>query len=117
MPIETSREWDLTNLAHRYTVSFFKSQYGDDPQAIFADNEYPNRELIYFNIADPDNTTEATICAGLLVNYIEAQGIPYHEDGSRNDCFNELVPHLSVGDSHVLYTADIIDHYFKFLGE
>ena len=112
-----SEKWELTNLAHRFTVSFFKSQYGDDPQTIFGDDAYPNQELIYFNIADSDNTTEATICAGLLVNYIEAQGIPYHEGGKRNDCFNELVPHMSDGDGLVLYTADIIDKYFKFLGE
>jgi hypothetical protein len=117
MAIEKSETWDKTNLAHRYTVSFFSHQYKDDSQAIFSNDKFLNKDLTYLNTADSDNSTEATICAGLLVAYIQAQGIPFHEGKKRAACLRDLIPHLTKDEGHVLYTADIIDHYFKFLGE
>lgn len=115
--MKTATHWDASNLAHRYTVSFFKWKYGDAPAFITASTERRNRELNYFNIADADNRTNATICAGLLVDYLEAQGIPYHADSGRKACFDALVPQLQGADNAVLSTADLVDHYFQFLGE
>lgn len=117
MTIHTSEKWDPTNLAHRYTVSFFKWKYGDEPDFITGSAERENQELNYYNISDPDNDVGAVICSGLLVNYMEAQGIPYHDGKTRKKCFNMLSRHLKKAEGMVLYTADIIDHHFKFLGE
>jgi len=117
MTIEQSVTWDPSDLSHRFTVSFFSSQYGDDPTFITRAKTRQNKDLNYFNIAGSNNDTNATICAGLLVSYMEAQGIPYHSNKDRAGCFTDLVIHLKTGSGTVLYTADIIDHYFKFLGE
>jgi hypothetical protein len=117
MTIPTSEKWNPRNLSHRYTVSFFKSKYGDDPKSITSMADFQNKELTYFNIADPNNEINAVICAGLLVDYIEVQGIPYHEGRLRKDCFSLLSAHLKEAEGRVLYTADIIDYHFKFLGE
>lgn len=117
MPIDQSTSWDASDLSHRYTVSFFNSQYGDEPKFVTRAKTRQNKDLKYFNIAGSDNQANATICAGLLVSYMEAQGIPYHRDKDRAGCFADLVPHLQQASGTVLYTADIIDHYFKFLGE
>lgn len=117
MAIKTSDKWEPTNLAHRFTTSFFSSQYGDIPAFIVSSKERENQELNYFNIASPDIDTDATICAGLLVSYVESQGIPYHDGKDRKGCFDDLQPHLKVATGKVLYTADIVDHYFKFINE
>lgn len=117
MAIDQSDAWDPSDLSHRFTVSFFSSQYGDDPKFITRAKTRQNKDLNYYNIASSDNDTNATICAGLLVSYMEAQGIPYHTKKNRAGCFADLVSHLKAGNGTVLYTADIIDHYFKFLGE
>ncbi len=108
MNISQSEDWIVTNLAHRFTVSFFRSQYGDDPAVIASRSDTKNKELVYFNDADPDNDTAATICAGLLVSYMESQGIPYHDDKTRKMCFDMLCSHLSHADETVLLTADLI---------
>jgi hypothetical protein len=112
-----SENWDAQNLAQRTTVSFFENQYGDDPLFIAASNDRQNQELVYFNIADPDNDINAGICAGLLVDYVEAQGIPYHSGKTRGPCQSELSVHLKIGQGKVLLTADIVDDYFKFINE
>ena len=117
MASRRSEAWDAQNLAHRYTVSFFKSQYGDDPDFVTSTNKRKNNELTYFNVADPDNETNATICAGLLVTYMQAQGIPYHKDKNRNACFAALSQHLKDGGAAVLLTADIVDDHFRFMNE
>jgi hypothetical protein len=115
--ISKSDKWEVTNLAHRFTTSFFKSQYGDRPESVSGRPDFSNRELLYFNEASADQTTSATICAGLLVTYMEAQGIPYHRDKTRKLCFDMLQPHLANGEGTVLHTADIIDHHFRFMNE
>ncbi len=112
-----STSWEVGNLAHRYTASFFKSQYGDDPEFIMASAGRANRELIYYNIAGSDSDTESTICAGLLISYMEAQGIPYHSGNDRGGCFSALSQHLKQGDGTVLATADIVDESFRFFNE
>ena len=112
-----STDWDARNLAHRYTVSFFKSQYGDDPAFVTATKSRMNQDLLYFNVADADNEINAAICAGLLVSYMQAQGIPHHAQRTRGDCFNDLATHLKVAEAIVLTTADIVDHYFRFFNE
>lgn len=117
MSIPTSDSWDPRDLSHRYTVSFFKKEYGDDPKFIVASNDRRNDELNYFNIAASGNSTNAEICAGLLVSYMESQGIPYHDGKDRTGCFNDSKKHLAKADGKVLFTADIVDHYFRFLGE
>ena len=117
MTIPTSDNWNAANLAHRYTVSFFKSQYGDEPSFVTATANRLNQELAYYNIAGGDNETNATICAGLMVSYMEAQGIPYHQGRTRSECFELLTNHLKGADGKVLYSADVIDYHFKFLGE
>jgi hypothetical protein len=115
--IETSEAWDMTDLSHRFTISFYVSQYGEDPNFIKRSKNRKNSELLYYDIAAPDNDTNATICAGLLVTYVQAQGIPYHDGKDRDGCFAALTEHLKKGNGKVLFTADIVDHYFKFLGE
>lgn len=117
MTIEKSEAWDPTDLSHRFTVSFFAYKYNDDPKHITRSKARKNKDLAYFNIAASDNETNATICAGLLVTYIEAQGVSFHEGKGRAGCFADLSAHLKVASGTVLYTADIVDHYFKFLGE
>lgn len=112
-----SEKWELRNLAHRYTVSFFNNEYGDDPAAIMARNDFPNRDLVYYNIARSNNETNAIICSAMLVTYMESQGLPYHDRRTRNGCFNSLADHLRKADGAVLTTADIVDLYFRFLGE
>jgi len=117
--VEKSGTWDPADLAHRYTVSFFAYKYNDDPKFITKSKSRQNKELAYFNIAASNNETNATICAGLLVSYIEAQGVPFHagKDRDRAGCFADLSAHLKVATGTALYTADIVDHYFKFFGE
>ena len=115
--IDRSSNWDATDLSHRFTVSFFAQQYNEDPAFISATKDRKNSELLYLNIAGSNNITNATICAGLLVNYMEAQGIPYHAGKSRPGCLNKLRDHLKRGAGKVLFTADIVDHWFRFLGE
>lgn len=117
MAIADSPDWSDTNLAHRFTVSFFKSQYGDDPAFVTATKDRKNSEMLYYNAAAADNETNATICAGLMVNYMEAQGIPYHAGRGRAGCFGDLSRHLKRSDGTVLRSADIVDHYFRFLNE
>lgn len=112
-----STEWDASNLAHRYTVSFYKFKYGDKPKFVTKTAARQNQEMNYFNIADPNNNTNAIICAGLLVDYMEAQGIPYHTDKTRHSCFKKLCTHLKKAEEKVLRTADIVDDHFKFSGE
>ena len=115
--VEKSAGWKMRDLSHRFTISFFASQYGEDPAFLKSTKNRKNKELVYFNIAASDNETNATICAGLLVTYIQAQGIPYEPNKDRAGCFAALSEHLKNGEGTVLYTADIVDHYFKFLGE
>lgn len=117
MTIEISDRWDPHDLPQRYTVSFFKWKFGDEPAFITATPERQNQELNYYNIADSDNETNADICSGLLVDYMEAQGIPYHKNKNRNECFKMLSRHLRKADGKVLYITDIIDHHFLFIGE
>ena len=117
MTISKSDSWQMKNLAHRYTVSFFKSQYGDNPTAMMARHEYRNQECNYFNIVDSSNKINATICAALLVTYVEAQGIPYHTGKNRAGCFRTLENHLKDADGTALYTADIVDDNFQFFNE
>ncbi len=114
---EKSEAWDPADLAHRYTVSFFSYKYNDAPRFITTNNGRQNKDLAYFNIAASDNETNATICAGLLVSYIEAQGVPFHAGYGRAQCFADLSAHLKVASGTALYTADIVDYYFKFFGE
>jgi hypothetical protein len=113
----TSTTWNTSDLSHRFTASFFRSSYGDTPSFVMGDKDRKNNELNYFNIADYDNETEAQICAGLLVAYMENQGIPYHDGKKRGKCFEALSEHLKKADGKVLVTADVVDEYFKFLGE
>jgi len=115
--VEKSGTWDPADLAHRYTVSFFAYKYNDDPKFITKSKSRQNKDFAYFNIAASNNETNATICAGLLVSYIEAQGVPFHAGKDRAGCFADLSAHLKVATGTALYTADIVDHYFKFLGE
>jgi len=117
MAIPTTTQWDPRNLSHRYTVSFFRNSYGDEPTFIVATAERSNSELNYFNIAANGNAIEAQICAGLCVVYMENQGLAYHNGKTRSDCYSALVDHLSKGDGLVLYTADIVDHFYRFAGE
>ncbi|MEO1201095.1 MAG: hypothetical protein AAFX10_00215 [Pseudomonadota bacterium] len=115
--IEKSATWDMGDLSHRFTISFFASEYREDPKFIKRSKNRRNDELAYYNIAAADNDTNATICAGLLVTYVQAQGIPYHSGKDRAGCFKTLTEHLKKANGKVLYTADIVDHYFRFLGE
>ena len=117
MTIDESKEWNAANLSHRYTVSFFASQYGENPRFITRAKTRKNKDLAYFNIAGSDNETNGTICAGLLVSYIEAQGIPFEPGKNRAGCFADLSAHLKLAGGTVLHTADIVDHHFRFLGE
>jgi len=112
----TSTKWDHSDLSHRYTVSFFSSVYSDKPLFITGNEVRKNEELYYFNISK-DNITEAMICAGQLVVYIEKQGIPYHIEKTRAECYAALADHLKDPNGLVLKTADIVDEYFRFLGE
>uniref|UniRef100_A0A486XP31 Uncharacterized protein n=1 Tax=Rheinheimera sp. BAL341 TaxID=1708203 RepID=A0A486XP31_9GAMM len=48
---------------------------------------------------------------------MENQGIPYHTGKTRAACYTALADHLKESDDVVLKTADIVDDYFKFLGE
>lgn len=112
-----STHWNPSDLSHRFTVSFFRAVYADEPAFVTETNARKNKELNYYNVADYDNTTEAQICAGQLVVYMENQGIPYHKDKTRAACYATLADHLKQGDGLVLKTADIVDDYFKFLGE
>ena len=112
-----STQWNPSDLSHRYTVSFFRAIYGDDPAFVTETSSRKNKELNYYNVADYDNTTEAQICAGQLVVYMENQGIPYHTGKTQAACYTALADHLKKSDDVVLKTADIVDDYFKFLGE
>lgn len=112
-----STQWDPLNLSHRFTVSFFSSVYSDNPGFVTSRNDIKNKELNYYNIADGDNTTEAQICAGQLIVYMEKQGIPYHFEKTRAACYAALTRHLNISDGLVLETADIVDEYFSFFGE
>lgn len=117
MSITISEKWDPQNLSHRYTVSFFKNSYGDEPTFMTASDDRLNSELTYFNVSTNDSTVEAQICAGLCIVYMENQGLVYHDGKTRAECYAALVEHLSKGGGKVLYTADIVDYYFKFSGE
>ena len=68
-------------------------------------------------MADHSNDTSATICAGLMVTYMQAQGIPYHAGKNRDACFAALCAHLKDGAAKVLLTADIVDDHFRFITE
>lgn len=117
MPLPESDQWDVHNLAQRYTVSFFKSQYGDDPVFLTASANRLNNECGYFNVAGADPDTNAIICAGLITSYMESQGIPYHDERNRKECFQMLQSHLKQASGKVLHTADIVDYHFKFINE
>lgn len=123
MAITKSEKWNAKDLSHRYLVSFLKSQYGDSPKKLTRSSKIKNKALNYYNVAAPSNATNATICAGLCLSYMEAGGIPYEPDfeeqgkDPRELCFNQLRKHLKNEDGLVLFTADIVDHYFKFLNE
>ena len=123
MAIKKSSKWDPKNLAQRYAVSFFKSQYNDSSNKIVRSKNTKNSQLNYYNDAAADNSTNAKICAGLCVSYMEAGGIPYEssfeDEGQdpRKLVFNKLSTHLRDGDGTVLFTADIVDHYFRFINE
>ncbi len=112
-----SESWDAQNLAHRYTVSFFASEYGDKPISVTGSNLRENRDLLYFNVADHAHDISAILCAGLMVTYMQAQGIPYHTGKGRDACFAVLSQHLKDGTGKVLLTADIVDDHFRFLNE
>jgi hypothetical protein len=117
MSIPTSSNWDAQNMAHRFTVSFFKAIYSDDPLFVTSSSERKNSELNYYNLAATDNIIQGQICAGSCIVYMENQGLSYHQDKKREDLFTMLAAHLAKSDGLVLYTADIIDYFFKFAGE
>ncbi len=123
MAIDKSSKWDAKDLSHRYTTSFFKSEYNDSPTAITKSPNTKSKTLNYYNSAAGSNIVNAKICAGLCISYMEANGIPYEpsfkkkKKDPRELCFNRLVTHLKDGDGTVLFTADIVDHYFRFFNE
>lgn len=118
MPDNNTNQWDLQNLAHRATASFFNYKYGDSQSEILNDPEITNKQLTYWIKADSGSTdTRATICGSLCMAYVEAQGIPYHDPEKCDECLEKLITHLKDGDGLVLKTATIIDDYFKFINE
>ena len=114
--------WDQQNLAHRYTQSFFISEYQDSRDTV-SNDECKLEHLNYFNIAATGvaNRLSVLTAASSLIRYFVKNGIEFHTidgvDDPAEALYDELIDMLEVHDKLLLDVANKMDQYFKFFYE